>query len=88
MKAESGWLIEFPWKDGGVRWWHPHEGWISDRSKALRFARQQDAEDFMEGSMRAELGSLLKATKYETPALRYDKTRRTIVKSDDGESAA
>lgn len=51
MAKETGWLIEWP-SDGHqpVRWWHPRHGWTIDAAAALRFSRQQDADDYIAGS--------------------------------------
>ncbi|CDX26740.1 hypothetical protein MPL3356_60528 [Mesorhizobium plurifarium] len=46
-RREVCWLIEMTNNDAPTaRWWHPKEGWVWDANKALRFARQIDAEDF------------------------------------------
>lgn len=43
--GEAGWLIE---QKGGERLWiHLEDGWTDDASKALRFARKEDAETYI-----------------------------------------
>lgn len=43
--AERGWLIEWPpTPDSQPRWWHPEHGWTVDASRAIRYARKEDAE--------------------------------------------
>lgn len=48
--VETAWLIEL--KGSRPAWWtlHPDEepGWLADANKALRFARQEDAENYIE----------------------------------------
>lgn len=48
---QRGWLVEMVEPENNKapcsRWWHPELGWVWDASKALRFARQQDAEDYI-----------------------------------------
>ena len=45
----SGWLVEWPGTlDQPVRWWHPERGWTIDASRAIRFARKEDAEAYIE----------------------------------------
>lgn len=54
MADETAWLIEMVEqsednKPPSPRWWHPgpNLGWVWDANKALRFARQKDAEDYI-----------------------------------------
>lgn len=43
--TEAGWLIEWPGgEDQPVRWWHPERGWSIHAHRAIRYARQEDAE--------------------------------------------
>ena len=45
MRDERGWLIEWPTTaDSHPRWWHPDHGWTVDASRAIRYARKEDAE--------------------------------------------
>lgn len=48
---EIGWLVEMIEPDDNKspspRWWHPAHGWVWDANKALRFARQIDAADYI-----------------------------------------
>lgn len=47
--ATYAWLVEWPGtQDMPVRWWHPEHGWTIDASRALRFARKEDAEAYIE----------------------------------------
>lgn len=49
--SEAGWLIELkPSVSKRPVWFHLDEQWVDDASKALRFARKQDAEAFIEHS--------------------------------------
>jgi len=42
---ETGWLVEWPLSpDSQPRWWHPERGWTIDASRAIRYARKEDAE--------------------------------------------
>jgi hypothetical protein len=46
---ERGWLIEWPPSpDHQPRWWHPKHGWTVDASRAIRYARREDAEAAIE----------------------------------------
>jgi hypothetical protein len=47
-QQERGWLIEWP-EDETVpaRWWNPATGWMRDANKAMRFARECDAADYV-----------------------------------------
>ena len=48
---ETGWLIELkPSVSRRPQWFHLEEQWVTDASKAIRFARKQDAEAFIEYS--------------------------------------
>lgn len=52
MTDEIGWLCELPSTAFGPSWWcAPEHEWTKDASKALRFARKQDAENYI-----AEIG--------------------------------
>ena len=48
---EIGWLVEMSEpennKSPAPRWWHPKTGWTLDANNALRFAREKDAEDYI-----------------------------------------
>jgi hypothetical protein len=48
---ESGWLVEMvepPENKPPIpRWWHPEHGWMWDANKAIRFARERDAADYI-----------------------------------------
>ncbi len=47
--SDTGWLIECkPSVSRTPQWFHLEEEWVTDASKALRFARKQDAESFIE----------------------------------------
>lgn len=47
--SDTGWLIECkPSVSRTPQWFHLEEEWVTDASKALRFARKQDAEAFIE----------------------------------------
>jgi len=50
MEQETGWLIETADSTRAPRWWAPQADmqWTSDASKALRFARKEDAETMIE----------------------------------------
>jgi hypothetical protein len=49
MADETGWLVEWPGtQDQPVRWWHLKNGWTIDASRATRFARKQDADDYIQ----------------------------------------
>ena len=46
--GEAGWLCELPSTAFGPSWWCvPEHEFTTDASKALRFARKQDAEDYI-----------------------------------------
>lgn len=47
--GDSAWLVEMIANDDAPapRWWHPEHGWTFDANKALRFAREQDAADYI-----------------------------------------
>jgi hypothetical protein len=66
-KDETGWLCELPSSAFGPSWWCvPEHEFTTDASKALRFARKQDAEDYI-----AETGEWTDviATEHMWPAL-------------------
>lgn len=52
--TETAWLVEMIEPDANrppvPRWWHPEHGWMWDANKALRFARQLDAEDYVKST--------------------------------------
>ncbi len=49
--TEAAWLVEMVEPEENrppvPRWWHPEHGWMWDANKALRFAREQDAADYI-----------------------------------------
>jgi hypothetical protein len=48
---ETGWLVEWPEDDNvSTRWWNPNTGWMRDANKAMRFCRECDAADYINGS--------------------------------------
>jgi hypothetical protein len=48
---ETGWLVEWPEDDNvPVRWWNPNIGWMRDANKAMRFCRECDAADYINGT--------------------------------------
>jgi hypothetical protein len=54
MKRETAWLIEMVHNSAPVpRWWNPSrfkDGWVWNANEAVRFCREQDAKDFLDGS--------------------------------------
>jgi hypothetical protein len=54
VHSETGWLVEMVEpqenKPPCPRWWHPEHGWMWDANKALRFAREVDATDYVKHS--------------------------------------
>ena len=52
--SETAWLVEMKEPEENrpptPRWWHPEHGWMWDAFKAIRFARKQDAEDYIKHS--------------------------------------
>lgn len=48
---ETSWLIEANWPEHNrpptPQWWHPKHGWTWDADRALRFAREIDAADYV-----------------------------------------
>lgn len=51
MPNETAWLVEMVEPETNrppvPRWWHPEHGWMWEAGKALRFAREQDAADYI-----------------------------------------
>lgn len=53
-ERETVWLIEMVQNGAPLpRWWNPSKfkspGWVWDANQALRFPREQDAQDFLNG---------------------------------------
>jgi hypothetical protein len=50
-QQETAWLVEAIWPEDNrpptPQWWHPEHGWMWDANKALRFAREIDATDYI-----------------------------------------
>lgn len=52
VEAAPVWLIEMIHNDAPIpRWWNPapNKGWVWDANDAIRFAREQDARDYLDG---------------------------------------
>lgn len=54
MQNEKCWLIEMIHNDAPLpRWWNGSKfkaGWVWDANEAIRFCREQDARDFLDGN--------------------------------------
>lgn len=59
----TAWLVEWPQDDNvPVRWWNPATGWMRDANKAMWFARESDANDYIAASQ--GFGRVVKATEH------------------------